>query len=380
MRILLVNHGIAGQFKGGDGVQLQQTGRLLQRRGHTVAHTNSNTPDVRGFDLVHVFNCRHLSSFTSQVDTCVATGVPLVVSPIWISIPRAFWGSRASLAALEKVVNHGQHHGEAALASLSQRTFALHQDGQVFHHHGGTSQDHFGLSQLSNILKKAAGLLPNSWLELQAIRTDLHWSGSTFHVAPYGVDPKIFLDSDPEPFRQHTGIRQPFVMQAGRIEPAKNQAMLCWALRDTSLPIVLIGSRENWPGYAEVCKSIAGDRLTIIDHLPPHLLASAYAACGVHALPSWCETCGLVSLEAALSGTPIVGSTFGHELEYLRGDALYADPANGESIKLAVLQSWEEGRENKRANRLKARVLAEFNWENTATCTEDLYARVIETA
>ena len=34
------------------------------------------------------------------------------------------------------------------------------------------------------------------------------------------------------------------------------------------------------------------------------MLASAYAA-AVHALPSWMETCGLVSLEAALSGTPL---------------------------------------------------------------------------
>ena len=40
------------------------------------------------------------------------------------------------------------------------------------------------------------------------------------------------------------------------------------------------------------------------------------------------ETCGLVSLEAALSGTPLVGSTFGHELEYLEGDAWYADPGD----------------------------------------------------
>ena len=35
---------------------------------------------------------------------------------------------------------------------------------------------------------------------------------------------------------------------------------------------------------------------------------------GAHALPSWMETCGLVSLEAALSGTPLVGSTFGMNL------------------------------------------------------------------
>ena len=117
-------------------------------------------------------------------------------------------------------------------------------------------------------------------------------------------------------------------MQAGRIEPGKNQAMLCWALRNTDIPIVLIGGSKHWPAYAELCRSISGSRLTIIDHMPQNLLASAYAAAAVHTLPSWMETCGLVSLEAALSGTPLVGSTFGHELEYLEGDAWYADPGD----------------------------------------------------
>ena len=93
--------------------------------------------------------------------------------------------------------------------------------------------------------------------------------------------------------------------------------MLCWALRHTDVPIVLIGGSKHWPSYAELCSSISGHRLKIIDHIPQSLLASAYAAAAVHALPSWMETCGLVSLEAALSGTPLVGSTFGHELEYL---------------------------------------------------------------
>ena len=114
------------------------------------------------------------------------------------------------------------------------------------------------------------------------VDADSKWDGDCFEIAHYGVDPKLFLDADPEPFRRQTGIKGPFVLQAGRIEPSKNQAMLCWALKDTSLPIVLIGGRKHWPSYAELCKTISGDRLTIIDHLPQNLLASAYAA-AVHA-------------------------------------------------------------------------------------------------
>ena len=61
----------------------------------------------------------------------------------------------------------------------------------------------------------------------------------------------------------------------------------------------------------QIYVKISGKRLQIIDHLPQNLLASAYAAAAVHVLPSWMETCGLVSLEVALAGAPLVGSTSG---------------------------------------------------------------------
>ena len=71
------------------------------------------------------------------------------------------------------------------------------------------------------------------------------------------------------------------------------------------------------------------------------MLRSAYAAARVHALPSWIETCGLVSLEAALAGCNVVVSTAGHELEYFRDLAYYCDPANPASIRRAVVQAIE---------------------------------------
>jgi len=97
----------------------------------------------------------------------------------------------------------------------------------------------------------------------------------------------------------------------------------------------------------------------------------------VHVLPSWMETCGLVSLEAALSGTPLVGSTFGHELEYLEGDAWYADPADPQSIRKAVLAALQAGRQCLQAQRMKRKVLERFNWEQTVDATERLYHRVL---
>ena len=117
--------------------------------------------------------------------------------------------------------------------------------------------------------------------------------------------------------------------------------------------------------------------LTIIDHLPQDLLASAYAAAAVHTLPSWMETCGLVSLEAALCGTPLVGSLFGHELEYLEGDAWTCDPGDPDSVRQAVEAAWAAGRQDSRPVAMKRKVLERFNWEQTVDSTERLYRRVL---
>ena len=90
------------------------------------------------------------------------------------------------------------------------------------------------------------------------------------------------------------------------------------------------------------------------------------------------ETCGLVSLEAALSGTPLVGSTFGHELEYLEDNAWYADPGDETSIRNAVLAALQAGKQHPRPIAMKRKVLERFNWERTVDATERLYKRVLQ--
>ena len=378
MRILLVNHGSAGEWDGGDGVQIRETAKRLQQRGHEVMGVNADQPDCRGFDLVHIFNCRVERSFHQQMACCKMAGVPVVVSPIWISLARALWGSRGSTGVLTKAVEQGEGVGEPLLRQLRKRELVVQlPHGPVNAEGNGESGWPLNREHLRKLLREADGLLPNSWLELQALRNDLQWDGDLFEIAHYGVDPSVFLNANPQLFRQHTGINEPFVMQAGRIEPGKNQAMLCWALRHTNMPIVLIGGSKHWPSYAELCRKISGSQLTIIDHVPQNLLASAYAGAAVHCLPSWMETCGLVSLEAALSGTPLVGSTFGHELEYLEGDAWYADPGNADSLKKAVIAAKNAGRQHHRPIAMKRKVLERFNWERTVDATERLYRRVL---
>tara|TARA_B100000674_G_scaffold497331_1_gene530692 strand:- start:7105 stop:8256 length:1152 start_codon:yes stop_codon:yes gene_type:complete len=379
MRILLVNHGTAGEWGGGDGVQIRETAKRLAQRGHHVEAVNADQPDVTGFDLVHIFNCRVEGSFRQQVITCKQARVPVVVSPIWISLSKAMWGSRGTMSVLQHAMDGTPATNvDSLLNKLRNRELVVNlAQGPINAEGYGDECWPINRKHIKDLLHQVDGLLPNSWLELQAIRNDLQWHGKTFEVAHYGVDPGLFLDPDPNTFLKATGINTPFVLQAGRIEPAKNQAMLCWALRETNFKIVLIGGSKHWPAYANLCKRISGDRLHIIDHLPQPLLASAYAAAAMHVLPSWMETCGLVSLEAALAGAPLVGSTFGHELEYLEGDAWYADPGDADSLLEAVVLAYKAGRNHPRTIAMKRKVLERFNWERTVDTTEKLYQRVL---
>ena len=89
------------------------------------------------------------------------------------------------------------------------------------------------------------------------------------------------------------------------------------------------------------------------------------------------DTCGLVSLEAAMCGTPLVGSTFGHELEYLQNDAWLADPGDESSIIKCIENAWNAGRYNEKSVRLKKRILNKYNWEQMTDATESMYKRII---
>ena len=376
VKILLVNHGSAGDFRGGDAAQIRHTARWLERFGHRVVAEQTNQPDCRGFDLVHVFNCRHADAFAAQVDAARQQGLPVVVSPIWIPLGEALWGSRTAMAVLQGAVNNPAS-ASGPFDYLRQRSMVLQLGERQFNYPVGDVSVQEGNQRIGAVLQQVDALLPNSWLELQSVRRDLLWHGGCFGVAPYGVDPVRFLDADPEPFRRWSGIEGPFVLQAGRVEPAKNPAMLLWALKDMGLKVVLAGGTKISPEYVELCRAIGADRLTLVEHLPPELLASAYAAASCHALPSWCETCGLVSLEAALSGTPVVGSTAGHEVEYLQGDAWLADQADPASIRLAVEQAMAAGRDSERPRRLRQRVLEQYSWLRTTEATEALYRRVL---
>src|SRR5262249_26969183 len=155
-------------------------------------------------------------------------------------------------------------------------------------------------------------ILPNSEAEARQLVGLFGADRRRIHVVPNGVDPRL-AHASPASFRARFGA-EPFVLYAGRVEPRKNVLGLIRAVRPLGTPIVVLG--EAPPGhesYALACRRAGGDLvrwLARMDHDDP-MLASAYAAARVFALPSWFETPGLAALEAALAGAAVVLTPFG---------------------------------------------------------------------
>ena len=166
-------------------------------RGHDVDIQNSDRPEVESYDLVHIFNCRVQQSFMLQVTACQQYKKPIVVSPIWISIGRALWGSRGSYAILEKGIKHGEDSISRDLSLLKNKQLEVIMDGGKINSDGRGSDKDWS-KPIETCLRRADALIPNSWLEMKAVQTDLNWAGRIFDIAPYGVDSGIFMDADPK--------------------------------------------------------------------------------------------------------------------------------------------------------------------------------------
>jgi D-inositol-3-phosphate glycosyltransferase len=107
----------------------------------------------------------------------------------------------------------------------------------------------------------------------------------------------------------------------GRIQPLKGLDVAVRALASLGRPdatLVVVGGASGAQGEAEIARvrSLV-DELGLVDQVrwadpqPHHLLSTYYRATDVCVVPSRSESFGLVALEAAACGTPVVAAAVG---------------------------------------------------------------------
>lgn len=145
---------------------------------------------------------------------------------------------------------------------------------------------------------------------------------SRIEIVPPGVDHAFFSPGDRSGARAALGLGDhPVVLFVGRIQPLKGLPVAVEALsllEDPSSVLVVVGGPSGPDGEAELARTralvddlgVAG-RVRFVEPQPHHLLSTYYRAADVCVVPSRSESFGLVALEAAACGTPVVASDVG---------------------------------------------------------------------
>ena len=144
-------------------------------------------------------------------------------------------------------------------------------------------------------------------------------------VVPLGVDHAFFSPGDRAHARRALGLsgEGPLLLFVGRIQPLKGAdvALEAFALLVGSVPsarLVVVGGPSGPRGEAEVASLRAkvatyglAAQVQFVAPQPHELLSTYYRAADCCLVPSRAESFGLVALEAAACGTPVVAAAVG---------------------------------------------------------------------
>lgn len=343
-------------------MQVLKTAQELRRKGCEVDLSLELTPDLRGYDLVHLFNLTRPQECTIQAVNARRQGKPVVLSTIYLPVEEyENFGRRGMTGLLGSSV--GQSNREYLKVWARAVLNGEWNRGVRRLLTRGYRRSQQELLRLTDVL------LPNSQSELDRVHRVFPESRRMASViVPNGIDPELYVSTtiDTREFE----LFRDCIVCAARIEGRKNQINLVRAMRGLPYRLVLVGKAA--PNHQEYLKQVlkeSGSNVSYLGGMSPEELVPLYHVARVHALVSWGETTGLSSLEAAACCCNLVITDKGDTRDYFGDFAWYCDPSSVSSIRAAIRGAFEAPWDR----RFQQHVLENFTWSRAAETTLEGY-------
>ena len=141
-------------------------------------------------------------------------------------------------------------------------------------------------------------------------------------IVPLGVEQALFSPGNPNAAKDALGLPTgPILLFIGRLQPLKGVDVAISTLRamdHENATLVIVGGASGQEGslYESEIRNLAnnlpaGKKVAFIPPQPHHILSTYYRAADIVIVPSRSESFGLVALEAAACGVPVVASSVG---------------------------------------------------------------------
>ena len=352
MKVAFITRSTLYSIPGGDTVQVVQTARLLAEMG-VCADVLLSDQDISydQYDLLHFFNIIRPADILYHSKKA---RIPFVVSTILCNYSEYDKHHRKGIGVVFGFLPADSIEYLKTMARWLLRRDRL---GSLEYTWKGQRKS------IREILSNAVMILPNSESEYRRVMQNYPCDVDCM-VIPNGINPGLFkCDDDVEKDER-------LVICVARIEGIKNQLNLIKALNNTRFRLLIIGApAPNQMSYYRECRSMAATNISFIDHVPQHELVKYYRQAKVHILPSWFETTGLSSIEAAAMRCNIVITDKGDTREYFGDDAFYCDPSTPKSIFDAV----EKASTASFNDDFRKKILKQYTWEQAAQQTLKAY-------
>jgi glycosyltransferase involved in cell wall biosynthesis len=352
MKVAFITRSTLYTVPGGDTVQVVQTARQLANMGvDTEIRLSNEVISYDRYDLLHFFNITRPADILYHSKKAKK---PFVVSTILCSYAEYDKHHRKGIGALFSYLP-----ADSIEYLKTMARWLLGKDHLASREYTWKGQRR----SIIEILRRAAVILPNSESEYRRVE-QTYQCKVNYTVVPNGINPDQF---------QYNGAQEKddlLVLCVARIEGNKNQVNLIRALNNTRFRLLIIGGHApNQPGYYHRCRNISAANVSFLDRIPEDELLKYYRRAKVHVLPSWFETTGLSSVEAAVMGCNIVITDKGDTREYFENDAFYCDPSEPQSILAAV----EKASSAPFNETLRKKILTKYTWKQAAIQTFKAY-------